>query len=44
LFIQVFSDELFSPKLADRLVSGYEFLMPFYDYFIALDSGQDGAV
>lgn len=31
-------DELFSPKLVERLVSGYAFLMPFYDYFITLDS------
>lgn len=31
-------DELFSPELADRLVKGYAFLMPFYDYFITLDS------
>jgi uncharacterized protein (TIGR02453 family) len=30
--------ELFSPNLANRLVAGYAFLMPFYDYFITLDS------
>ena len=30
--------ELFSPELANRLVNGYSFLMPFYDYFITLDS------
>ena len=30
--------ELFSPELADRIVSGYQYLMPFYDYFITLDS------
>jgi len=29
-------EELFSAGLSDRLVRGYEFLMPFYDYFIAL--------
>jgi len=34
-------DELFSPKLADRIVSGYQFLMPFYDYFVTLDSDPD---
>jgi len=34
-------EELFSPELADRLVSGYKFLMPFYDYFITLDSDPD---
>jgi len=32
------SDELFERKFADRLVSGYEFLMPFYDYFAAAES------
>ena len=31
-------DELFSPEIADRIVAGYAFLMPFYDYFITLDS------
>ena len=31
-------DELFSPELADRLIAGYTYLMPFYDYFITLDS------
>ena len=31
-------DELFAPQLADRLVAGYKFLMPLYDYFITLDS------
>jgi len=30
--------ELFSPELINRLVTGYAFLMPFYDYFITLDS------
>jgi len=30
--------ELFAPELADRLVAGYAFLMPFYDNFITLDS------
>lgn len=30
-------DELFSRDLIDRLVSGYEFLMPFYDYFVAAE-------
>ena len=34
-------EELFSPKLADRLVNGYKFLMPFYDYLITLDSDPD---
>ena len=35
---QPIGEELFSPDLADRLVNGYAFLMPFYDYFITLDS------
>ncbi|MCL2405377.1 MAG: DUF2461 domain-containing protein [Defluviitaleaceae bacterium] len=34
-------EELFSSKLVERLVSGYKFLMPFYDYFITLDSDPD---
>jgi len=38
---QLNGDELFSPELADRIVSGYQFLMPFYDYFITLDSDPD---
>jgi len=29
--------ELFSPELTNRLVTGYEFLMPLYDYLITLD-------
>jgi uncharacterized protein (TIGR02453 family) len=32
--------ELFSRDLADRIASGYEFLMPFYDYFITIDSDE----
>lgn len=34
-------DELYSRELADRLVEGYKFLMPFYDYLISLDSDPD---
>ncbi|MCL2377631.1 MAG: DUF2461 domain-containing protein [Defluviitaleaceae bacterium] len=34
-------EDLFSPALVDRLVKGYKFLMPFYDYFITLDSDPD---
>ena len=33
--------ELYSCELVDRLVDGYKFLMPFYDYFITLDSDPD---
>jgi len=34
-------EELFSPELVNRLVSGYKLLMPFYDYFITLDSDPE---
>jgi len=37
IHMQPNGEELFSPDLADRLVAGYTFLMPFYDYFITLD-------
>jgi len=30
--------ELYQPALADRLAAGYRFLMPFYDWFVTLDS------
>lgn len=33
--------ELFSSELSDRIVTGYKFLMPIYDYFITLDSDPD---
>jgi len=33
--------ELFSPELANRIVGGYQFLMPLYDYLITLDSDPD---
>ena len=29
-------NELYSSELVERLVAGYQFLMPFYDYFITL--------
>jgi len=35
------SEELFSRKLVTRLINGYTFLMPFYDYFITLDNDPD---
>ena len=38
---QEHGEEMFSSALADRLVSGYKFLMPYYDYFITLDSDPD---
>ena len=34
-------EELFSSELVNRLVNGYKFLIPFYDYFITLDSDPD---
>jgi len=34
-------EELFSPELASRIVDGYRFLIPFYDYFITLDNDPD---
>jgi len=33
--------ELFSAKLADHLVAGYQFLMPFYAYVATLDGDAD---
>ncbi len=30
-------EELFSAELVERLVNGYEFLMPFYDYFNSIN-------
>ena len=33
------SDDLFSIEFADRLVNGYRFLMPFYDYFVVAENG-----
>ena len=33
-------EDLFSANLVDKIVSGYSFLMPFYDYFIKADGGQ----
>ena len=41
IHLQQNGEEIFSPKLADRLVEGYKFLMPFYDYFITLDSDPE---
>ena len=38
---QANGEELFSRELASRLIDGYKTLMPFYDYFITLDSDPD---
>lgn len=35
------SDDLFSRELVDRLTAGYQFLLPFYDYFVTLDGDPD---
>ena len=37
-------EELYSPELANRLVNGYKSLMPFYDFFITLDSDPEPEV
>ena len=34
-------EELFLPEFKERLISGFAFLMPLYDYFITLDSDSD---
>ena len=34
-------DELFSSDLVDRLLAGYRFLMPFYEYLSTIDSDPD---
>ena len=35
------TEAIYQPELVDRLVEGYRFLMPFYDYFVTLDSDPD---
>jgi len=35
------SAELFSPDFANKLIEGYTFLMPLYDYFVTLDADPD---
>lgn len=35
------TDELFSREIVDRLKRGYEFLLPYYDYFVTLDGDPD---
>ena len=32
------SPELYEPVFVNRIVAGYQFLMPFYDYFVTLDA------
>jgi len=43
IHIQPNGRELFSSGFVNRLAAGYEFLMPFYDYFVTLDSDPDPA-
>ena len=35
------TDELFSREIVDRLKTGFEFLLPYYDYFVTLDGDPD---
>ncbi|MCI8808393.1 MAG: DUF2461 domain-containing protein, partial [Oscillospiraceae bacterium] len=35
------TDAIYSPALADRLVEGFAFLMPYYDYFSTLWADAD---
>ena len=35
------TEELFSREIAERLKQGYEFLLPYYDYFVTLDGESD---
>ena len=35
------TDELFDRRIVDRLKAGFEFLLPYYDYFLTLDSDPD---
>lgn len=35
------TEELFSREIAERLKTGYEFLLPYYDYFVTLSGDMD---
>ena len=35
------TEELFSREIVERLKAGYEYLLPWYDYFVTLDSDPD---
>ena len=35
------TEELFSRAIVDRLKQGFEFLLPYYDYFVTLDGDPD---
>jgi len=34
-------EELFSRDIAERLKKGYDFLLPYYRYFVTLDGDAD---
>ena len=38
---EALTESLYSPELADRLVEGFSFLMPYYDYFSTLWADPD---
>ena len=38
---EALSEFIYGPGLADRLVEGFSFLMPYYDYFSTLWADQD---
>lgn len=38
---EALSDDLFCTKLTERIVKGFEYLVPFYAYFSTLDSDPD---
>lgn len=38
------SEDVFSPELPARIISGFSFLLPFYDYLSALDTPTAGSV
>ena len=35
------TEELFSRDVVDRIKTGYEFLLPYYDYFLTLPSDPE---
>jgi len=37
-------DLIYSRELADRIIDGYKFLMPYYDYFVTLDADPPPAL
>jgi len=41
LHAEKLTEELFSRDIVEHLKRGYEFLLPFYDYFVTLDADPD---